>query len=929
MVGFAETRTSVISDSITEGQQQLHNDSVKRSAFIKMSLKLLDTEINTSDDLNSEDYFDKAYNNAIKSDQLSKFAYRIDNLGVKYRNNGAYKKSLFLHKKGYALSDTLNDLKLKSISCNNIGVVYRRIGDYQQAMTYHIQGLKIAENREDSISMAISINSIGNIHMALGNLDGAMNYFKQSLVLEQQLNNMLGIAINLNNVGNVFKEQKELNKAQEYYTLSLNVNKDIGSEKGIAICYNDLGTISKLKGDYTTALEYYKQAMAINKQLGDRSFLSYSMLRIGEAYLLLQKHDSALHYIEPALEMSKSIGSKNNIMEAYTFLYRINESQGNYKEALNFFLRAHDYHDTILSNNIKSDVAKLRIRYESEKKENQITLLQKNAELSDLKIKRQNFLGLLTLSAFIIALGALTFLSFYLYSKNKRNKILLEKNQLIEQAQKELKEYANKLLIAKQEAEINSKTKSEFLANISHEIRTPLNSVIGFADLIAEQVDGQVELGYLNSIKSSGKSLLTLINDILDLSKIESGRFDIFFETVQLDKVMEDLENVFSLILDEKNLELRMEIHPSVPKSIVFSEIRLRQILFNLVGNAIKFTKKGFIEIGMHASPKTSSYVELKIWVKDTGKGIAPDMQQSIFEPFQQEEKTSNEVGTGLGLTISKRLVEALDGQIELESEENEGSTFTILFDAVKLASGIRTSEENSDDSLSSLEDINTLVFLNNEEDGNSCLGALESLGLQLEVVIADLQQAKVMIGGKQLVIICIPEYREASNALTVLRQHCDPEYIQFLVFSKSTNESQEEYRNVAWKSGFSDASDFVNSILPYTQKLRHLWLFHCMVEERSIISKDDMLVSLLKSIFQTLFTTAQESKILNNIKVFANELSSLGQRHELNGIILFCDELTLKAEQFDTESIDLLMNLFEEAFKGLFTNPTDSKTTP
>ncbi|MCD6433158.1 MAG: transporter substrate-binding domain-containing protein [Sulfurimonas sp.] len=487
------------------------------------------------------------------------------------------------------------------------------------------------------------------------------------------------------------------------------------------------------------------------------------------------------------------------------------------------------------------------------------------------------------------------------------------------------------LLQARQHAESANRAKSEFLANMSHEIRTPMNAIIGFTELLDEQLKEPRLKSYVKTIKSAGNTLLTLINDILDLSKIEAGKLVIAKKATNLHDICNEVGSIFMMNVRSKGLDLIVNVDENVPKSLLLDEVRIRQIFINLVGNAVKFTEHGYIKLSVRAYDIKNhlSKLNLEIDVEDSGVGIPQNQLKSIFKDFEQKEGQDNRKfgGTGLGLSISKRLSEMMDGEISVKSIEGEGATFCVHLFNVDIASITDEKPQENDIAIDDrelifsagkvlvvddIEDNRELIVKNFEDTeisvvtANDGLEAIKQYNLEKpDLILMDIRMPNM--NGYE----AAKEIKKISDvpivALTASVMQDD--------YDRLKGENFDAYlrKPVLRRELFSELCNF----LEYKQ-------VKVVKEEKRIILSDKAklnIANILDAIeveIVPLHKLALKSNNIADIKTMASKVRSLGLEYEVEILEVYASQLYEAIDAFDISKMEQLLQDFSDIEKDL-----------
>lgn len=574
------------------------------------------------------------------------------------------------------------------------------------------------DSERDLITQIDSINTQAQFHYNNHDLLNSFRKLNQSIKLADSLDDGYGNAKANFTLGKIYMQIKKYDNAKASFLKTLKLANQIEDNYLIASSYLYLGELSGLNDEFQNAVSFYEKAYshALNIEVNDidnkHSLLFKINMNLSHLYLVNNKLDDATFSL---------LTAKDNLDKLPSNYY--NESEFNYyygsiylkkrlynlaNDKFNLAINAIDNNtenkvvNLLLISNIcrdysvsleksgENDLAyAMFMRYyrTKEKYNSQERIIQEHIVESKLHIElykqevklanegiilqekiteeAKSFNTYITITALLVSISFISLLIIYL-SKRRLGKILKSQNKELE--------------TAKELAEESSRLKTKFVSNVSHELRTPLYGVVGLTSLMLKNNDlSTKDAKYLKSLKYSGDYLLNLINDILQVGKIESNKLELNNVSVKIKPLIQNIIDSFEYRLEESNNKIHLSIDERLPEFVVCDKVRLTQVLFNLIGNSIKFTENGNIYVRAILLDTINENANIRFEIEDDGMGIPKDKQTMIFENFSQlsENINMNQQGTGLGLTITKKLIELFNSNIELESELGKGSVFS------------------------------------------------------------------------------------------------------------------------------------------------------------------------------------------------------------------------------------------------------------
>ncbi|WP_422107464.1 ATP-binding protein [Winogradskyella sp.] len=668
-------------------------------------------------------------------------------------------------------------------------------GDYYNALGNLDKALNIAEKIDDKKNQGVIHTKIAKVRYLVGETDKAYVSLNTAIQLQRENDDYANLAISYNIQGVIYSTKAQYEDALEYYNSAKNLFEQENLEEYISeVTLNEAKAYIALKR-YEEAKAQLEKTIIISKKYEQRRRLSSALIQTGKVSSALNSDDLALSQVEEGLSIAKAYNISENINEAYLTLSDIHKARGDYKNSYEYIKRHIKLSDSILD--VKRENLAPGITSQSISKYKDAQNAQLKEQIEEVSAE-SNFTRITT----ILSIALITILSLLTLSLYKNNNIRLKTNNMLHKKNDEL-------IVAKEKAELASKTKANFLSTVTHELRTPLYAVTGLTNMLLDEKPKEHQIPHLKSLKFSGDYLLTFINDILQINKIEANKVELDPETFNLKNKIENVMSALSNSAKDNGTDLHFDYEDGLPETFNGDQLKISQILINLLGNAIKFTKDGDIWVRVHKINQKNDKYRLRFEIEDNGIGITKEKQDEMFESFSQGSVQINRKygGTGLGLSIVKGLIKILKGKIYLKSELGKGTTFFFEIPLEKVEKVVEKPKVEEPKTPHKMEDLDLskvkiLVVEDNKINQMITKKILNKMGLYCDVVDngeAAVEQVKSTVYNVVLMDIHMPGI-SGLEATKIIRTF-DKDLVIFALTAVTLEDKMHEFG----EAGFND----------------------------------------------------------------------------------------------------------------------------
>ncbi|TAI47194.1 tetratricopeptide repeat protein [Flagellimonas allohymeniacidonis] len=584
-------------------------------------------------------------------------------LGASYWRKGNFEKASEYLEENIELAKQLKDSSRLAKTYNGLASIYTQKIEYSKAMQYFTLASTLHKATGNLREYSKSLGNIGFVQRSIGNYENAKNYLNASDQIAEQTNFLQQRAFSAYNLSIVYRKMGELDSAILLNKRAISIYSELGNKKRVGFGEFTMGKIYWEKKDFGQALNYYKKSLEISRQVDDSVNIGHSYEEIAKCYRQLKNNNEAKRYSLEAIKVAEGIKLKVLAMNAHEILTAVFAEEGNYEKAYESLNQYTLLRESIYTKEKVDLASEIEAKYQNEQKTQEIELLESEKELQNLQLsKRENERNAIVAFAIILLLlGSLLYNQYRL--KKKTNNELRELDKI----------------------------KSNFFANISHEFRTPLTLIKGPIEQLEQNPDEGLPKESIKMVRRNTNRVLQLVNQLLDLSKIDQGKLQLEQSEGEVYKCLRGAASSFNSHAAQRKIDYRVQI-PHEAYWASFDRDKLEKILYNLLGNAFKFCDDGAI-ISIVATAEQDG---LRITISDTGPGISEEKLPFIFDRFYQvqQESTREHEGSGIGLSLSKELVELMDGTITASSEVGKGTIFTVVIPIQKIKTGIQTPEK-------------------------------------------------------------------------------------------------------------------------------------------------------------------------------------------------------------------------------------------